>query len=148
MPVVASQFNAYETYNEGLYRRQSCWNMNPAGVAGKTNGGNNVFGDLHYGGGNGIMKAMYKSHIFNVQNGDVGANSWQCTISAVIMLRHLHSFFDKYPLIRGCFFKLTLNLNQSVIQVACTGNGKALTCTSAIAFWVQPLLFAFASEGE
>ncbi len=40
-------------------------------------------------------------------------------IQAFIYLRHLHSFFSQIPLLKGVFFRLTLNLNQPVVVVKC-----------------------------
>lgn len=38
-------------------------------------------------------------------------------IMAYIYLRHLHPFFSQIPLLKGVFFRLTLNLNQAVVEV-------------------------------
>lgn len=38
-------------------------------------------------------------------------------IQAFIYLRHVHSFFSQVPLLKGVFFRLTLNLNQPIVEI-------------------------------
>ena len=134
---IAGAYSAGEGFNEGMYRRQSFWNHNPAGRTGSY-----AYSQLLQS--ESTLNQMYKSHIVKNLGGNSGTNCWQCAISAVVMLRHLHSFFDKCPLIRGCFFKLTLNLNQPTIQVSNNGVGDTLDVVSINSplGGVQPLLFA------
>ena len=144
-PVVSSALSAGEFYNEGMYRRQSAWNHNPRGISGSAGAYSGLVAS-----GVTTLNQMYKSHIFKCRDGVAGASVWQAAISAVVMLRHLHSFFDKCPLIRGCFFKMTLNLNQSTIQVANTAVGGNLSIVSINSplGGVQPLLFASTGAGN
>lgn len=44
-------------------------------------------------------------------------------IQAFIYMRHLHPFFSQIPLLKGVFFRLTLNLNQPIVTIASDGAG-------------------------
>lgn len=44
----------------------------------------------------------------------------QTSITAVIKLKHLHSFFNMCPLLKGVFMKITLNLNNTSSTVVST----------------------------
>ncbi len=50
------------------------------------------------------------------------------SIQAQIFLKHVHSFFANCPLMKGVFFRLTLNLNQPVVVLQEDAGG--LTCQS------------------
>jgi hypothetical protein len=141
VPVVTGAANSLETSNTGLYQRQRAWNFNVAGLTAPSQA---AFSALI---SQTSLNTIYKSNIIKV-----AAGIWQCQIVATIMLRHLHSFFDKLPLVKGCFMKLTLNLNNSV----CTFNsttGRVLSQTQASSSFplggVNPLLIssAVASSG-
>lgn len=123
--------------------------------------------------------ALFKSYIFNKQipitnpnniwttagnSADVVVTSvttpavWQAAISAIIFLRHLHPFFERVPLLKGVFLKLTLNLNQCSVQVTTTGttlgngadNTKVFTaCTvNSPLGGVNPLMVASTAAGS
>ena len=146
-PIMSGAFNAGTTFNKGMYERQRVWNLNPNGLAGGANGSkyNTLVTES-------TLNQMYRSHIYNVQGAGAdaaGLHIWQCAISGVIMLKHLHSFFDKCPLMRGVYFRLTLNLNQPTIGFSVTGAGKVLASTSIISplGGVQPLLVASTAAG-
>jgi len=42
-------------------------------------------------------------------------------IQAQIYLKHIHSFFANCPLMKGVFFRLTLNINQPTVVIKCSG---------------------------
>ena len=98
--------------------------------------------------------AIYKSNIIKRQ---ASANAtavgvWQAQVFAIIYLRHLHSFFDKAPLMKGIFFRLTLNLNNATAVVTSAGAGgtmviKSVNCPNGGVF---PAMFAssLASNGS
>ena len=106
------------------------------------------------------MNQIYKSHVFNVaQNG-----IWHAAVSAIIRLKDLHPFFDKVPLMRDCYFRMTLNLNQSSITVNKTwtafraaGDGNAeraevntMTVSNIVSplGGIQPIMVASALKGS
>jgi len=41
------------------------------------------------------------------------------SIMATVYLKHLHNFFEQIPLMKGVFMRMTLNVNQSLITLAC-----------------------------
>jgi hypothetical protein len=117
---VSGAFASATIGNEGLLQRQSSWTFDPAGVAG--NG--STFSTLI---STSSLNLSFKSYIFNKSNGtNTGspnltastAGVVQVAISASVMLKHVHSFFERVPLLKGVFMKLTFNLNQSSVSFA------------------------------
>jgi hypothetical protein len=114
-PVVAGVFNQQESFNRGLYERQRCWNYDPDAVTGDSASGSVQFSalaDLNR------CNVMYKSYINRKTSGASGTNIWQASISATIFLRHLHPLYEKLPMCKGLYQKITLNLNQPVVSAA------------------------------
>lgn len=101
--------NAYKSGlgNEGLLRRQNYINYDAAGVVGTGQTFANLFTEAS-------SAAMWKSYISTKTNGVDATSSgiFVCSIMSFIHLRHIHSFFNNIPLIKGAFMKLTLNLNN------------------------------------
>jgi len=107
--------------NIGFLNRQSYWNFDPA--AGSFSGGN-FYGNYLYAGSSSLNQ-MYKSYVFNKVNTMVSDNAggalaltgtpgvYQQAIVGIVKLKHLHSFFQEISLMKGVFFKLTMNLNQT-----------------------------------
>lgn len=58
---------------------------------------------------------LWKSYIFNKVNGvnATQAGILQIAVSATVYLKHIHSFFQMCPLLKGVFMKMTLNLNNT-----------------------------------
>lgn len=106
-----------DLWNEGFLKRQQYYNLNPAGTPGNFNSILPVMIPV-----TGLQQS-YKSYITNVTN-----TVWQVGITAVIYLKHLHSFFKEIPLSKGLFFRITMNLNQSLITFV-TVNGVVATNT-------------------
>ena len=125
LPPIASQFNQLTSWNQGLYRRQQYWNMDPAGVAG---GVSQTYSSLLSAAN---MTLLWKSYVFNKINGVYNAGPpitttvavWQCAITAQVYLKHLHMFFERIPLLKGVFMKITCNLNQSSVNFSTTNAG-------------------------
>jgi hypothetical protein len=65
-------------------------------------------------------QTVYKSFVSNVVAGvDAGATGvLQISVRATIYLKHIHQFFAMIPLVKGIFFKMTMNLNNSACQIA------------------------------
>lgn len=115
IPDVAGQHNQYETGNNGLLKRQQYIAYDPAGVAGGLVDGTAYSAFLS--GANAL--AQYKSYIAVKQNPGVGVQAGiQYAIMATIKLRHIHSFFQNIPLMKGLFMKMTMNLNQSSVNLS------------------------------
>jgi hypothetical protein len=119
-PVLTGQFNSLETTNVGMYQRQRVWNFN---IAGSTAPSQSAFSALI---SQSSLNTIYKSNVIKTASG-----IWQCQIVATIFLRHLHSFFDKLPLIKGAFMKITLNLNNTNVAFTSAQTSQNLSQTQA-----------------
>jgi len=78
---------------------------------------------------------------------------YQINIMATIMLKHLNSFFNMTPLLKGVFMKLTLNLNNTSTSLvstfaptgatgACVASGLHIGSVSNAVGGVNPLMIA------
>jgi hypothetical protein len=149
---LTSAFNIGSNQNTGLLTRQKYTNIDPEGTAG---GGGSALGALQSGyaaspavSGCSSWNLLWKGYIFNKQSGinvfggaggalsAAGTSVWQVGITSAIYLKHLHSFFERVPLLKGVFMKLTLNLNQSSVS---------FTTTSAVAALPQATTFTACS---
>jgi hypothetical protein len=163
---ITTSFNSYKsnTGNVGLARRQQYINFDPAGIVeGPLTAG---AGALTYGNLLSASSAvqLWKSHIFFKRNSAVGppavAGMLEIAVSATIYLKHLHSFFAMAPLLKGAFFKITLNLNNTTTTLAIAGTtvagppvvttteSMALTSVSNSVGGVNPLMVASAGGGQ
>jgi len=120
--VVSGAFASATTGNLGLLQRQTVWTFDPQAVAG--NG--STFSTLI---STSSLNLSFKSYIFNKINGTITgsptitastAGVVQVAITASVMLKHIHSFFERTPLLKGVFMKLTFNLNQSSVSFTYT----------------------------
>ena len=94
-------------------------------------------------GGNSKMSQIWKSNISTKYTSIVTAGALtQYSIMATIYLKHLHSFFNMVPLLKGVFMKLTLNLNNATCNIAYTVATDSLTCTGSTSYigGTQPIL--------
>lgn len=55
------------------------------------------------------------------------AGVFQVSVMAVIQLKHIHSFFNMVPLLKGVFMKMTLNLNNATSTVTVAAGGAGFT---------------------
>jgi hypothetical protein len=95
---------------------------------------NFLSGNLPVGGPqSSYMQQIWKSNISNRFTSTATAGECiQISIMATIYLRHLHSFFNMVPLLKGVFMKLTMNLNNSTCTIVYTqGSGAGLANTLA-----------------
>lgn len=73
----------------------------------------------------GNLQNMWKSYVVKKSNqidsATVGVQSQtgvlQIAIIATVYLKHIHSFFNMVPLLKGVFMKMTMNLNNSACTV-------------------------------
>jgi hypothetical protein len=65
------------------------------------------------------LNNVWKSYLYNRVDAAIGGTggAMQWAITAQIYLKHLHSFFERVPLLKGVFCKMTLNLNQSSVTM-------------------------------
>ena len=133
--------------NLGFLRRQQYIQFDPDGLAGSTAYSTIMSGDN--------SKALWKSYVSSKFDGSVSVRGvWQCSIMATIYLKHIHSFFQQCPLLKGVFMKMTLNLNNTTTTIAreASSSGVALQQVSSVqnaVGGVNPLLIAstLASNG-
>jgi hypothetical protein len=144
--VVTGAFNSYVTGNVGMIKRQQYINFDSAGATAPT-------GDLWSTllSENNVSQ-IYKSHILFPKTNDTagtrGAIQW--VINGQIKLRHLHHMFEKIPLLKGTFLKITMQLNNSVVSFASSGIGANLSVTNVQvgSGGVSPLQIASAAAGN
>lgn len=160
---VTGAFNNFKSGggNEGLTLRQGLINFD---IAGDIDGsaGTSTYASLLYGGTDTALRTVWKSYISSkvAQTGTTSSTQGfiQYSIVATVYLKHVHSFFNMCPLLKGVFMKMTMNLNNttSTITASSTAAGagavapSALTC-SAIANplgGVNPLMVASASANN
>ena len=109
--------------NSGFLERQKYWNFDPAGIN----------GNAAIGSANSVLiptnnvTSLWKSYFFTNTR-----QVQQVFIGAQIYLKHLHSFFERVPLLKGVFMKLILNLNQSSVTFVTVGGAgsNTLSCTN------------------
>jgi hypothetical protein len=138
---VNAVFAAGQGYNKGLTMRQSWWNFDLEGISGANVGAakSNCVSATN-------LNSVWKSYVFNKINSVAAATNgvWQTCITAIIYLKHLHSFFERMPLLKGVFFKMTLNLNQSSVNFttsAAGGNYSAVSVSSPLG-GVSPIMLS------
>lgn len=134
-------FNTLNKYksgngNMGFLKRQTYINYDSDATSGSgTYEANNL--------SNTYATNLWKSHISNKVDGANGA--FQLSIRATIYLKHIHSFFQMVPLLKGVYMKMTLNLNNSSCSFTSNGGANAnqtLTGTSVPVGGVQPIMIA------
>ena len=96
--------------NSGMIQRQTKTWIHPATIAGgqAASATAKEYKDLL---SISSMDQLYRSRVHSTYRSPTTA-SIVYQIQAQIMLKHLHPFFSQVPLLKGVFFRLTLNLNQ------------------------------------
>lgn len=118
-------FNQYNSNggNIGFQKRQQYINYDDQGICGNTK-----FVDLMTTTNcNNLWKAYVSKKLNAVAATSQGV--WQCSIMATIYLKHLHSFFQSMPLLKGAFMKMTLNLNNCSAYVTKATSSGSMTIT-------------------
>ena len=123
--VVTGTFNSYNTGNIGMIKRQQYINFDPDGA---TAPGAALWSSLLSAPN---VAQLYKSHIFSKTNdGAAARGEIQWAINGQVKLRHLHHMFEKIPLLKGTFLKITMQLNNSVVSFASSAIGANLSVTN------------------
>jgi hypothetical protein len=124
--IATGVFNRYNSNggNRGLFKRQQYINYDIQGTSGSATFAGQLDTDQ--------TKNLWKSYISQKVDGVDATNQgmFQITITSVVYLKHLHSFFNMCPLLKGVFMKLTLTLNNTTIEFASAGAGGNLTLNS------------------
>ena len=141
--IVNGQDNNYKANNGniGFLRRQTYINYDDSGLIGTSSGGNVQYSALLPGvAANTLWKSRVSAKV-DVANGLPGV--FQISIRATVYLKHLHSFFQMVPLLKGVYMKMTLNLNNSSCVVSSAAGGALSLSSSTVAVGgVQPLMIA------
>ena len=116
---VATYFNAYNSGggNIGFLKRQQYINYDANGDS-----GSGTYADFLTAGASSASQNLWRSYILKkIDSTAALAGVFQISISATIYLKHLHSFFQQTPLLKGVFMKMTLALNNTSCVIAKTG---------------------------
>lgn len=148
---VTAVLNSFDSGNVGFLKRQQYINYDPTVGTGSgsldsalTEAGSAPWTSLLTAA---ACNSLYKSYIFNKVNAATGV--FQTAIMGMIQLKHLHSFFQNVPLLKGVFMKATLNLNQPVVTIA-TDASKHMSISSIVSplGGISPLMIASASASN
>jgi len=70
---------------------------------------------------------IWKSYIFRQVNATQTDNGvMQIAVMATIYLKHMHSFFNMCPLLKGVFMKMTMNLNNATTAITISADANAV----------------------
>jgi hypothetical protein len=144
--VFGTKQNAFQSGggNIGFLKRQQFINYDADGITGT----GATFGSLL---SSDSCRTLWKSHIIKKQNA-VAATSqgvFQIAINATVYLKHLHSFFQMCPLMKGTFLKMTLTLNNTSVGVAVAADGvMSITSSSNAVGGICPLMVASRAGGS
>ena len=84
------------------------------------------------------MNLLWKSYISNVQNQTaLQAGFLQISIVATIYLKHIHSFFNMCPLLKGVFMKMTMNLNNTTTSFSGAATFGAGAVSNSASLWAS-----------
>lgn len=100
-----------------------------AGAAGTLLNGQTTVG-MKYGGllasNVATLNQIYKSYISKKQDETVAnCGIIQYSVVATVYLKHIHSFFNMVPLLKGVFIKMTMNLNNASSTILVGANTNA-----------------------
>lgn len=147
-----SQFNQTANMggNTGLTQRISAIAYDSSCGSSTTNGIGSQTYELR-----GVTKSncnqIWKSYVLTRQGSATAQKAiFQITCMATIYLKHLHSFFNMVPLLKGVFMKLTLNLNNASVTTTYNATSDAFTAyqTSVPVGGVCPIMVPSASTGS
>ena len=147
LPVVSGALNSYMAGNPAIARRQMLTNYDPDGLTGVA--GSSAFSTLFTANS---CNLAFKSYVFRKFDGTAGATLgvFQQACMVQVKLKHLHSFFDNAPLLKGVFMRLTMNLNNTSFSFTSAGAGGIITLNSVSSAYsgVNPLMLTSASAGS
>lgn len=143
--VVTGAHNSYNAGNIAMTKRQQYINYDPDGL---TAPGSALWSTLLSAPN---VAQIYKSHIFSKTNdGAAARGEVQWAINGIVKMRHLHHMFEKMPLLKGTFLKITMQLNNSVVSFTSGAAGGILTPTNVQvgSGGVSPLQIASSAAGN
>lgn len=144
--VYGTKQNAFQSGggNVGLLKRQQFINYDADGITGDSATMGSLLSSAH-------CKTLWKSHVVTKTNA-VAATSqgvYQVAINATVYLKHLHSFFQMCPLMKGTFLKMTLTLNNTSCVVDVDADGlMSVTSSSNAVGGICPIMVASRAGGS
>jgi len=131
--------------NVGLYKRQSAIAYDPSVATAVDGGAGDAFSALCSATN---ATNLYRSYVYNKIDGTAGlVGTLQIAITAKIMAKHISDFFAKMPLVKGAFVKLTMNLNQPVVDFTVAGGIVSAQSVNSPLGGVNPLMVAAITDG-
>jgi hypothetical protein len=146
-------FNNYKSgsSNTGLVRRIQFINYDEAGRTGASAIATGAFSALLP---TAQARNLWKSYVLTKTDSIATAGSggcYQVAISATIYLKHLHSFFQQSPLLKGVFMKITLALNNSTVRFTrsgATSGTMTLTSSNTAVGGICPIMVSATTAGS
>jgi hypothetical protein len=152
--IVSSRLSSFDSGNGnfGFLQRQHYINFDPAGLTCSSdtyaNGATSAnYASLLSSGGD-TMKTLWKSYISNKIDGNIAiaagaagaqpvitfttAPVLQISVLGIVKLKHVHSFFNMCPLLKGVFMKITLNLNNCSSTIITSWSQAATTGAAVV----------------
>lgn len=135
--VVNGAFNNYGSAsgNKGFLKRQQYINYDVAGVP-----QTGTYADfLTAATCNNVWKSYVSTRVDSAA-GNTGM--FQISIMGFVHLKHLHSFFNSLPLLKGVFMKLTITTNQPTMTFTVAGGNYTAVSVSSSSGGVNPMMLA------
>jgi len=141
--------------NYGLTKRISWINYNPRiGLEGAAPLNQTIF--LNSNSCNQVWKSYITQQVDSTTTAAATPGLMQISVMATIYLKHIHSFFNMVPLLKGSFMKMTMNLNNSTTVInlapeagAAGSTGRVLSyASSSFVGGINPLLIPSGTSGS
>ena len=137
--------------NNGLLRRQMLTSFDTDGIiSSDATVATSTFGNLLY---SNALQQVWKSYISTKSGNGTNPSTTKAYIAysvvATIYLKHVHSFFNMCPLLKGVFMKMTLNLNNTTSTLV-AGSAGTLACSAVTnpLGGVNPLMIASTANNQ
>lgn len=129
----SSRLDAGDLFNTGFTQRQSWISYDPYAKIGSIAGPADTSADAQII-TQATSSAMWRSYVFG-RAGAAGAGGLiQMAIMATVYLKHVHSFFNMVPLLKGVYMKMTMNLNNCSTSITTTASVPAAAGPPAVAY--------------
>lgn len=126
--IVVGNSSSYDRQNEGFSKRLNYIIYNPQSTINEANVV--LYSTLQSVSSTQNLWRSYISKKVAGTNAVIGYQ--QITIAATVYLKHLHSFFNSVPLLKGAFMKMTMNLNNASCTIV-TGIGGPAGSVASVA---------------
>jgi hypothetical protein len=121
----------YDRQNEGYLFRLNNIVYNPDSQVSEDSATITKYSNLQSSSSTTALWRSYISKKFTSSGADGLKGYMQITINAIVYLKHIHSFFNSVPILKGAFMKMTMNLNNAsaviVVDASVTSVNAALS---------------------